>query len=85
VNYRELVSEIAESYGLTARDSEDGDVDIYLLSDRAPRGLVPELRSNGFEVFKLLDKEILRELHVHAPERKNLSWYDRGWSQEVVV
>lgn len=79
---REFVVSLAEEFELQAVESEDTDMDIMLPEGKVPMGLLGRLQKHGFKHY-LYPEDNPTELHIHAPHRKEKSWYDRGWDWEV--
>lgn len=79
---REFIEDLAAKYGLEAVKSWDSDMDIMLPEGKAPPGLLRDLQKHGFQ-YSFPEEGAVTEVHIHAPHRKEKSWYDRGWAWEV--
>ena len=82
LTYKDLLHNIAAKFGLEAEVVFDGDMDILIPGGKIPIGLLKDLRGYGFKYYPPED-EFGEELHIHAPHRKEKSWFDRGWDWEV--
>ncbi len=79
---REFVESLADEFGLEVVESEDTDMDIMLPEGKVPAGLLDKLQRYGFRHY-LYPEDNPTEIHIHAPHRKEKSWYDRGWDWEL--
>ena len=79
---RQFVEDLATKYGLEAVESWDKDMDIMLPEGKTPPGLLRDLQTHGFK-YSFPEEGEVTEVHIHAPHRKEKSWYDRGWDWEV--
>jgi len=83
MNYRDLLIDIANQFGLTAVKCWDDDMDIILPDNKSPLDLLVELEKYGFRYNVLVDDLGVKSLHIHAPHRKERDRGDRGWDWEV--
>ena len=79
---REFVETLANKYGLEIAESWDKNIDIMLPEGKTPPGLLRDLQQKGFK-YSFPEEGEITEVHIHAPHRKEKSWYDRGWDWEV--
>ena len=83
ITYRELLERIAEKYGLYARPSWDGDMDIIMPYDEKYSELRKELEKFGFIIkSKVSSDRLFREWHIHSPHRQGLLG-PRGWENTL--